>query len=277
MTEADELARIQQRLERKRAAVRAELPRERKTQAIGVIQRVANADTSRLIIPPLCPCGAKLYGAEVEAGKCSSCAGGGLRGERVRVALERIPALFRGHRLDRPIEEDGRLVVPEAARVRAAEWLASGRKVLTIGGSKSGSGKTTLAGATAASAIEQDAPIVWIHAGELRADYHDEAIPKRHLETIRRARGLVVIDGLGKELGNADPSSGLAKMRLPIVQEAIGLIHVHESARFVLTIDIPGDALKAAYGDDTSRRIASPRNATVISLARDGKLELETF
>lgn len=213
------------------------------------------------------PC--RLYSDEERAsGVCRACSEGSAEIKASRRGV--IPERYRWARLDAPLCPPswpaGEVVIRDPDRARAAAWVASSGRILTIGG-RSRAGKTVLLGAVANAWLEAGHEVTWIHASALRADQADKAAAERVLDQIRRASHLC-LDGIGKELGNAGGGhgDGVAIQRLPLMQAAFEVINSRESGRFALVVELTREQIEGAYGIDTLTRIADARNATVIAL-----------
>jgi hypothetical protein len=218
---------------------------------------------------------------EATRGVCDECSSNELRKARHRELQERIPEKFRGASLEQPSP-----FVPAEAVAIAREWLHGTGHLLTIGAIRrrivggrevaenpTASGKTTLAGMVATSAIAMGKTIEWFDA----ADLDPVADPKKAALTYERiiAADFAIVDGYGKELGGALPDSDIAIRRKGISAKLPNKIHTpRKGQRFVLTLDLTGEQLGNSYGIAEARRIASPRNATVIVLTRNDALEL---
>jgi hypothetical protein len=209
---------------------------------------------------------------------CSRCAVVEAQRARVNREVEKLPEKFRWARLDAPmVPPDGTLAILSAATQREClAWLESATQCLFIMGrpvvvgavarAPTGVGKTSLASAAGRAAAEVGLPILWVRAAELgptyRMDHHEKI--RDAIESI--GAGLVVLDGLGKELANAQIGSGVITQRVPAMQEIIARIYELTKTRFVITCDTTGNALEDAYGLDAARRIAEPPNAKRIIL-----------
>ncbi len=187
--------------------------------------------------------------------------------------ISSIPEKFRWADLEGEMVAPGGhgSVVSDEAKADALLWLAGRQQCLVIAGrpttdgAPSGVGKTSLAAGLARVAIRQKTRVRWVRAAELGPVYHES----RHadvLESVRRAgRALVVVDGVGKELALASPSTGVISQRVPPMQELFALVYELPNTRFVFTFDITGQTLRDVYGVDAVRRIAK-ENATIIAL-----------
>jgi hypothetical protein len=214
-------------------------------------------------------------------GLCDECSSNELRRARRLELQERIPEKFRGASLEHPAA-----FIPAKDVETAREWLEGSGHLLTIGalrvrverGQKlaenpTASGKTTLAGMVANSAIAMGKTIEWFDA----ADLDPVVDAKKAVMTYERilASEFAIIDGYGKELVGAHPDSDIAIRRKGFSAKLPDKIHkCRKGQRFVLTLDLTGEQLSASYGFAEARRIASPRNATVIALTRNDALDV---
>lgn len=214
-------------------------------------------------------------------GVCDECTAGELQKTRQRELLERIPRGFRGASLEVPSPS-----IPADKVAEAKAWLAGSGHLLTISARReragngrrwienpTAAGKTTLAGMVANSAIAMGKTIEWFDAADL-----DPVIDaKKAATTYERilACDFPIIDGYGKELAGAIPDSDIAIRRKGFSAKLPNKIHTcRKGQRFVVTLDITGELGIASYGAAEFRRIASPRNATIIVLSRNDALDV---
>jgi hypothetical protein len=273
VSEADTLARAQATLERRRA----ELPADRLASA-GAVLGALGESVSELGTPSIqrCSCGARLVlSHEAGRGACDACASGGLRAERARELLERIPAPFRWADLDRPLIPAPALVVSEEGRGGALAWRTSGASVLSVVGAETGSGKTTLVGAVAHGWAAQGLDFLWLHASELDWSRPDA---EQNLRRALRSRRLV-LDGIGQNLGGAVPGSGLAAQRAPGVIHLVTALYEHRGPEFVaITVDLTRQQLEESHGAGVARRIASRSDRVhVVKLVRQRRPDYAEF
>ena len=284
------LAEAQRRLE----ARRAERPAGRAlAPAAAVLARLSSDDAAQ---PGACSaCGDRLFGNHRERGRCEACANPPAPAWSLA-----IPERYRWAQLDAPLIPPGetRMVVPEAARLRALAWARgegegpknaitigcvrwakdeAGNQVMGAGGkpqlvSPTGSGKTTLAAAIARYCAEhRRLPLTWVHAGEMRGDYDPPETPKERMRALLRAP-LSVLDGLGKELAGAENVPGWLPARMTIMQDYAAKMYDRNNGIRIVTLDLPREALAGAYGADLVRRFGkehkgrADENATILML-----------
>lgn len=205
---------------------------------------------------------------------CEACAFSAARVERIAREVEKIPAGFEWSNLDDLPTPPGSTVpiCDDAARNRCCAWIKSETQCLYIAGRPvvvggrdvvpTGVGKSSLAVAVARAAAEQGWRLLWIRAAELGPVY-DRNDHKAILEKVLSfGRGIVFVDGLGKELALAQVGSGVITQRVPAMQELIALVYeLRTKTRFVFTVDMLGETVESVYGADAFRRIAEPPNA----------------
>lgn len=281
MSEADELARAQAALDRRRGQV----AREERSRIAGRSGLGAAADVfaavagERVDAPPVarCACGARLLSHERERESCDGCASGGWRAERRAQLLERIPAPFRWADLEHRLVPPGGVapVVSEEGRGGALAWRTSGAPLLSVVGAETGSGKTTLVGAVACGWAAAGLDFVWMHASELDWSRPDA---EANLQRALRAKRLV-LDGIGQNLGMAPADTGLAAMRAPGVIHFVTALYEARGPDFVaLTVDLTRAQLEASHGAGVARRIASRSDRVhVVKLVRQRRPEYAEF
>jgi hypothetical protein len=284
VSEADTLARAQATLERRRA----ELPADRLASAGAVLGALGELEPAPAL--PRCTCGARLVlSHERERGTCDGCASGGLRAERARELLERIPAPFRWADLDRPLVPPAAAapVVLEEGRLAARAWLTSGIPLLTIVAevqehgrwvAQTGAGKTTLAAAVARALIGTGEAVEWVACRDLDPTHPNQERARVALRKAETGRA-VVLDGLGKELGGSSDAAGpgVAAQRKAWMMRLIHDIHEDTKRRIICTVELTSGPLQDAYGSDFFRRIARSPRATVIRLRRVDALDFSRF
>jgi hypothetical protein len=260
--------------------------------AADVLRALVPAANPPPVPPPRCvSCGGRLFGAERECGTCGTCAAGGSAADRRRELLERIPAPFRWASLGAPLIPPGGLspVVLEEGRLAARAWVDSDTSLLTIVAeqpgaragemaAQTGAGKTTLAAAVARALIERGLSVEWVACRDLDPTHPD---PERARRALRRAETgrVVVLDGLGKELGGAsgDAGPGVAAQRKVWMMRLIHDIHEDTRRRVIATVEVTSGPLQDAYGSDFFRRLARSPRATVIRLRRTEPLDFSRF
>lgn len=226
-------------------------------------------------------CGSRILGKEVELGTCVDHRNGP---NVIRTWTSAIPEKYQWARLDQPIRppdwaRDAPLI-PETARARAAAWcdgkFSRTRSRLAIlserdGKSETGTGKTSLAAAVARRlSSARRLPILWVHASELRGDQADKGAVERLVDRMIGAP-LLVLDGIGAELGGATTSKGWQEARVAPIRD--WATRMYEGNGIVIsTRDLSTTQLVASHGADFVRRIGTidergrEENATIIML-----------
>lgn len=282
-TDADLLAIA----ERSRERARSQRRKEAETLRLGSLEVTSAVSPEELKLSPSCPspwCRFRLMTErEQTRGVCDDCAEQKDTSERKRKQAEKIPPEFRGHTLDAfPafirredaatartwLEASGRLLTIGARR----EEVKGGQKMIT---NPTASGKTTLAAMVAASAAARGMLVHWINAAHLDPVADERKARETYDSIFMQRSGIVVIDGLGKEMAGARKETDIHDRRKGLTSKLPNDIHTsREKTRFVITLDVTGQYGAETYGDAEMRRIASPRHATVIVLTRTETLDV---
>lgn len=226
-------------------------------------------------------CSSRILGKAVELGTCELHRNGPAP---IQTYTSAIPERYRWASLDRPIRppdwtRDAPLI-PESARVRAIDWCAgkfprTQNRLAIIseheGKSETGTGKSSLAAAVGRRiSMERRLPIMWVHASELRGDHADKSEVERLVDRMVAAP-LLVLDGIGAELGGATSSKGWQEARIAPMREWAA--RMYEGSKIVIsTRDLSTAQLVASHGADFVRRIGTraeqgrDENATIIAL-----------
>jgi hypothetical protein len=141
------------------------------------------------------------------------------------------------------------------------------------GKSETGTGKTSLAAAVARHVVEsRRLPIMWVHASELRGDQSDKGAVERLVGRMLDAP-LLVLDGVGAELGGATTSKGWQEARIAPIREWAAKQYDRNSGIVIHTRDLSTAQLVASHGADFVRRIGwtnpdtgKDENATIVTL-----------
>jgi hypothetical protein len=285
VSEADELARAQAALDRRRA----ERPADRLASA-GAVLGALGESVSELGTPSIqrCACGARLVlSHERERGACDACASP----PALSPLAARVPALFRWASLEAPLIPPGSAApaVLEEGRLAARAWLDSGQRLLTITAevpgerpgvmvAQTGAGKTTLAAAVGNAWAARGLEFEWVSCRDLNPQH---GIPERAQDTLRRATRAkrVIFDGLGKELAGAseDAAPGVAVQRKLWMSALIEELHEQTDRTYVFTVDLTSSMLNAAHGSNAFRRLARNPHGTVIRLQRTSDMTFDRY
>jgi hypothetical protein len=226
-------------------------------------------------------CKSRILGADVAIGTCELHRNGPAP---IQTWASAIPDKYQWARLEQPIRPpDWARDVPlihEAARRKVIDWcdgkFTRTRNRLAIlseraDKSETGTGKTSLVAAAARRlSSTRRLPIMWVHASELRGDQSDKGAVERLVDRMIAAP-LLVIDGIGAELGGATTSKGWQEARVAQIRD--WATRMYEGSGIVLsTRDLSTVQLVASHGADFVRRIGTidergrEENATIIML-----------
>jgi len=241
-----------------------------------------------------CVCGASLPRPKPRSlAICAGCVAVEAVTERKSVLLERIPERYRWASLDRPMVPPGGTapVVLEEGRLAACAWiLSTAQRILTVTAevlnpstdkleAQTGAGKSTLLGGVARAAAELGVDIEWVPARLLDPTHPDQEQAQDARRRAYRA-SLLILDGLGKELGGASDAAGpgVAAQRKKWMLDFLHDFHEGRAAkRMAIGVEVPARALIAAYGQDSFRRIAREKDVTVIRLRRQDAYDYTRF